>query len=99
MRRYVPPMQGAWVAFQNRPHDPAAPTDTLRRCRGVTRGKGVFMTNEATGGVSKRSLLMLGALAALATTLLAIVVFLVIKAVAFNVKVKEPGQVMYAVTK
>lgn len=39
------------------------------------------------------------ALAALATTLLAIFVFLVIKAVAFNVKVKEPGQVMYAVTK
>ena len=39
------------------------------------------------------------ALAALATTLLAIVVFMVIKAVAFNVKVKEPGQVLYAVTK
>jgi len=36
--------------------------------------------------------------AALATTLLAIVVFLVIKGVARNVKVKEPSDVVYAVT-
>jgi hypothetical protein len=39
------------------------------------------------------------ALAALLTTLLAIAVYLVVKTVAFNVKVKEPSQVLYAVTK
>lgn len=36
--------------------------------------------------------------AALATTFLAIVVFLVIKAVARNIKVREPSDVVYAVT-
>jgi UbiD family decarboxylase len=36
--------------------------------------------------------------AALATTLLAIVVFLVIKAVARNIKVRDPADVVYAVT-
>jgi hypothetical protein len=36
--------------------------------------------------------------AALATTFLAIVVFMVIKAVARNVTVKEPDNVVYAVT-
>jgi len=36
--------------------------------------------------------------AALATTLLAIVVFMVVKGVARNVKVKEPSDVVYAVT-
>jgi UbiD family decarboxylase len=36
--------------------------------------------------------------AALATTFLAIVVFMVIKAVARNVKVRDPDSVIYAVT-
>ena len=36
--------------------------------------------------------------AALATTFLAIVVFMVVKAVARNIKVKEPSDVIYAVT-
>ena len=36
--------------------------------------------------------------AALATTFLAIVVFMVIKMVARNIKVKEPSDVVYAVT-
>ncbi len=39
------------------------------------------------------------ALAALMTTLLAIFVYLVVKALAFNVKIREPGQTVYAVTR
>ena len=38
-------------------------------------------------------------LSALFTTLLAIVVFLAIKALAFNVKIQEPSQPVYAVTR
>lgn len=38
-------------------------------------------------------------LSALFTTLLAIVVYMVIKAIAFNVKINEPQQPMYAVTR
>jgi hypothetical protein len=38
-------------------------------------------------------------LSALFTTLLAIVVFLAIKALAFNVKIQEPSQPLYAVTR
>lgn len=39
------------------------------------------------------------ALAALMTTLLAIFVYMVIKALAFNVKIREPSQTVYAVTR
>jgi hypothetical protein len=39
------------------------------------------------------------ALAALMTTLLAIVVYMVVKALAFNVKIREPSQTVYAVTR
>lgn len=39
------------------------------------------------------------ALAALMTTLLAIFVYMVIKALAFNVKIQEPNQTVYAVTR
>jgi hypothetical protein len=38
-------------------------------------------------------------LSALFTTLLAIVVYLAIKALAFNVKIQEPAQPLYAVTR
>jgi len=38
-------------------------------------------------------------LSALFTTLLAIVVYLAIKALAFNVKIQEPAQPVYAVTR
>lgn len=39
------------------------------------------------------------ALAALMTTLLAIFVYMVVKALAFNVKIREPSQTVYAVTR
>jgi hypothetical protein len=39
------------------------------------------------------------ALAALMTTLLAILVYMVVKALAFNVKIREPSQTVYAVTR
>jgi hypothetical protein len=38
-------------------------------------------------------------IAALVTTLLAIMVFMVVKAVARNVKINEPNQAMFAVTR
>lgn len=38
-------------------------------------------------------------IAALVTTLLAVIVFMVLKALVKNVEIKEPGQTMFAVTR